>query len=170
MQKTLHKLRANYESNEDVVVLHKGTKNFWRQRRIVDIYIIKHSKFQILEIVCFLPHFSVEVPRVYLAFSVLACILDEQEIEEKCNARKEYFLRQRKPINNDSILEKVTEDLAVAYLISKIELHSVNEGNGYQICIDSNTNQGDAETKESFTCEKPHNLEPLVIKHNAITS
>ena len=171
MQKQLHKIKSTYESNnENVLVIYEGSKNLWRQRLTIDIYIIQHSKFHTLEVVCFLPHSSIEVPRVYISFPALAPFLDKEEIEEKCNARKEFFLRQRKQIDNDSVLEKVTEDLAVAFIISKLDLQSVNAGHGYQVHIESKIHKGDAHTKESFFCAKPHNLEPLVIKHNAVTS
>ena len=167
---SLHKLRTNYESNEDVFVI-EGSKNFWRQRRTVDIYIVKHTKNHIVEVVCYVPHSSVELPRVYVSFPALFAVLDEQEIEEKCNARKEFFLRQKKPIDNNSILQKVTDDLAIAFLVSKIDLQSVSADHGYQIVIESKYNNGDANhTNDSFFCAKPSNLEPWVIKHNALTS
>lgn len=171
MQKppSLFKVKSTYEFNDCAFVIYEGSKNLWRQRLTIDIYIIKHSKLHILEIVCFLPHSFVEVPRVYISFQALVPFLDEKEIEEKCNARKEFFLRQRKPVDIDSILEKVTEDLAVAYLVSKIDLHSVSGGHGNQITIESKSHKADVHTKDIF-CSKPHNLEPLIIKHNGLTS
>ena len=167
---SLQKMRTNYDSNENVFVLHKCSKNFWRQRRIVDVYIIKHRIFHMLEIVCFLPHPSIEVPRVYISSPALVELLDKEEIEEKCNARKEFFLRQRKEVDKNYILEKVTEDLAVAYLTSKIELLSVNESHGYQIVIDNKTHEESPRAKDSVFCTKPHNLEPLVIRHHGLIS
>lgn len=171
MQKstTLHKVKSPYEVNDCAFVIYEGSKNLWRQRLTIDIYIVKHCKLHILEVVCFLPHSSVEVPRVYISFQALVPILDEKEIEEKCNSRREFFLRQRKPVENDSILEKVTEDLAVAYIVSKIDLQSVSADHGHLISIDSKSHKGDVHIKDIF-CSKPHNLEPLIIKHNGLTS
>eukprot|EP01036_Dinobryon_divergens_P029549 gene29548-38666_t len=149
--------------------MHKGSKNFWRQRRIVDIYIVKHISFHILEVICFLPHTSVELPRVYISFPALVAILDEQEIEEKCHARKEFFLRQKKRIDSNTILEKVTEDMVVAYIVSKIDLQAICEDR-YQILFESTNNEGDAHTKASFIFPKPHNLEPFVVHYNTLAS
>lgn len=172
MQKkiSLQKFRATYESNENVFVIYEGSKTFWRQRLTADIYVIKHSTLQTLEIVYFLPHTSIEVPRVYIALSALLANFDEKEIKEKFNLRKEVLIRQRKAIDNNSILEKVTEDLAIAFLISKIDLQSVSSSHGYQISIESNDNNRDARMKDRFICARPQNLKPLVIYHSALAS
>ena len=96
---SLHKMRKNYDSNENVYVIHKCSKNFWRQRQIVDVYIIKHCIFHILEIVCFLPHLSVEVPRVYISSPALVELLDKEEIEENVTLEKNFSsVRERKSI------------------------------------------------------------------------
>ena len=172
MQKTLstNKVKTTYECNENVFMIYEGTKNFWRQRLSADIYIIKHKILQILEIVYFLPHLSVEVPRVYISLQALVAILDVRDIKDKFNIRKETFIRQRKEVDKNYILEKVTEDLAVAYLTSKIELPSVNESHGYQIVIDNKTHEESPRAKDSVFCTKPHNLEPLVIRHHGLIS
>ena len=168
---SLPKVKVSYESNDTIFVIYDGSKTFWRQRLTVDIYVIKHSTLQILEVVYFLPHTSSEVPRVYVSISALLAYLDEREIKEKFNSRKEVLIRQRKPIDNNTILQKVTDDLAIAFLVSKIDLQSVSADHGYQIVIESKYHNGDDNhTNGSFFCAKPSNLEPLVIKHNASTS
>ena len=106
---------------------------------------------------------------VYADISYLVAILDEQEIEEKCHARKEFFLRQKKRIDSNTILEKVTEDMVVAYIVSKIDLQAICEDR-YQILFESTNNEGDAHTKASFIFPKPHNLEPFVVHYNTLAS
>ena len=74
---SLHRLCTYYDSNENVLVMvREVSKNFWRRK--VDIYIIKHTNFHILEIACFLSKTSAEVSRVYTSFPALIALLPEK--------------------------------------------------------------------------------------------
>jgi hypothetical protein len=66
-------------------VLFRGTKTFWKTKNRVEIAVIDHRDFDVLEVVAFEPVLQVEAPRIYVDAQVLRHILtvDDQNGELK---------------------------------------------------------------------------------------
>lgn len=156
-------IKPTYTCGENVVVLYEGSKNLWRWRQNVDILIVSHKMFQIIEVVCFIPHTAKEVSRVYLSHPVLEKRLNKDEIGEKVQSRKEFLLRQNKNIVIQSIADKVLEDLKVAYILARIDL--LEEGPGFQVNVLERNCDGSILDAE-FVCAKPEQLNPLELSYH----
>mmetsp|Transcript_13966 Transcript_13966/g.30851 ORF Transcript_13966/g.30851 Transcript_13966/m.30851 type:complete len:100 (-) Transcript_13966:807-1106(-) len=50
----------------EVEVLFEGCKNFWSKEAMVDIIIVAHKKYGLIEIVTYAPLVDREAPRLYL--------------------------------------------------------------------------------------------------------
>ena len=160
-------IKPTYTCGENAVVLYEGSKNLWRWRQNVDIFIVSHKALQIFEVVCFIPHTVNEVSRIYLAHTLLEKRFNKEEIEEKIQSRKEFLLRHNKPVAIQSIADKVLEDLKVGYILARIELQE--EGPGYQAVIIERTCDG-LISEANFICEKPEQLKPLELFHHQDSS
>lgn len=161
INKTL--IKPIYTCGENLAVLYEGSKNLWRWRQNVDIIIVSHKLFQILEVVCLIPRAIKEVSRVYLSHQVLEKRLNKEEIEEKIQSRKEFLLRQNKSVVLQAIADKVVEDLKVAYILARVDL--LEEGPGFQVNIIERNCDGSISDAE-FVCAKPEQLDPLELRNH----
>mmetsp|Transcript_4027 Transcript_4027/g.5636 ORF Transcript_4027/g.5636 Transcript_4027/m.5636 type:complete len:539 (+) Transcript_4027:439-2055(+) len=164
--------KATYAaSTKDVKVIYDGSKNFWRQRTSIDIYIVSHTVFHIIEVICFDHAAAFAAPRIYISKETLKPKLDSKDIEEKIRLRKEFFLRQKKPIVLEEILEEVLEDEIVHYITSKINLkETVNQ---FEVVISHQTHDALNPTvfaEVDLCCEKPVDLHPFDINYKKSTT
>lgn len=156
-----------YVCTDDVRVIYEGSKSFWRLRLAIDIYIVKHSAFQVLELICFNPQTSIESHRIYIQILSLSQAIDAEEIENKVNERKEYLHRQKKEIEYNSVLETVLEDLMVSYLTARVNV--LDQSEPLNIIVTEKIGHY-LPSMASFVCDKPPNLKPFEIVHQILVT
>ena len=165
MRKIFPRKDNNNSHPKNVEVIYEGSKSFWRHRISVDIYIVHYTIHDTIEVVCFLPHSAVEAPRIYISFPTLVSRFDPNELEEKINHGKEGFIRQRKPFDTEAIVEKAKRDLAVSFIVAKIEIQPLS-GHGFQVVFVEKVGRDE----HLLFTSRPEGLNPLHINHNPITS
>lgn len=156
---------------KDVKVIYDGSKNFWRQRMSIDIFIVSHKVFHIIEVICFDHTAAFAAPRIYISKEALKPKLDSKDVEEKIRLRKEFFLRQKKHIMLEEILEEVLEDEIVHYITSKISLKETADK--FEVIITHQTHDALNPTvfaEVDLYCEKPAELHPFEIIYKKSTT
>jgi hypothetical protein len=164
--------KATYAApTKEVKVIYDGSKNFWRQRMSIDIYIVSHKIFHMIEIICFDHAAAFAAPRIYISKETLKPKLDSKDVEEKLRLRKEFFLRQRKPYVLEEILEDVLEDEIVHFIISKINLKEA--ANQLEVVVTHQIHDAlnpTAFVEVDLRCEKPVDLHPFEIVYKKSTT
>lgn len=161
--------KASYTSSEDVKVIYEGSKSLWRQRINFDVFIVNHKLFKVIEVICFNPTADIEAPRIYLSPSKLKSKLDTSDIEDKVMSRKEFLIRQKKPIIYDDLMQEVVEDQIVLYITSKLNLKETEDKSGkFSVIVQQ---AGDViSSNDNIVCEKPTDLQPLMISYHKTSS
>eukprot|EP00597_Dinobryon_sp_UTEXLB2267_P012689 CAMPEP_0170113114 /NCGR_PEP_ID=MMETSP0020_2-20130122/9647_1 /TAXON_ID=98059 /ORGANISM="Dinobryon sp., Strain UTEXLB2267" /LENGTH=557 /DNA_ID=CAMNT_0010339311 /DNA_START=54 /DNA_END=1727 /DNA_ORIENTATION=- len=159
--------KASYLSSADVKVIYEGSKSLWRQRLSFDVFIVNHKVFKVIEVICFNPAADTEAPRMYFSPLKLKSKLDTSDIEEKVKSRKEFLIRQKKPIVHDELMEEVVEDQIVHYITSKLNVKEADYNSGKFSVVVQQT--GDV-ANEDIVCEKPADLRPLEISYPKTSS
>jgi len=167
--------KSDYSCDDNVKMIYEGSKTLWKQRITIDIYIVSHKLFQVLEIISFSPQQGIESSRIYISLPAISNKFDPNEIEEKTRTRKEYNARQRRPLQEDTIKDLVTEDLVVQYILPRVNINEskTNKEESFDvIIIERSRDSLDKRnaTEVSILVDKPDELIPLQIFHNKLTS
>lgn len=166
--------KASYICSNDVKVIYEGSKTLWRLRLSIDIYMINHKRFHVIEIVCYNPVQQVEAPRLYLSPAKLRRKLDSKEIEEKIKIRNEFLVRQKKFIPNEEIVEEVMEDQLINYVVSKLNVTTMSDNRNAQFEVSlpqvMDHSNPSLSTADEIFCLKPDELQPLQIVYKKMTT
>lgn len=142
----------------------EGTKLFWRTRNNLDICIIEHSDFNILEVVLYEPSIDVEAQRIYINLKVLKTKLNNEDIEEKLSFAK----RNNIPLTEQFISGIMNKSIS-DYILNrmKIDYYNVVERK-LEVSIRLTEVDLALGSTEPFFCSKPENFVPHVVKHHKL--
>lgn len=111
-------------TNTDLV--YKGTKTFWKTRVNLDLVIIYHPKSHCVEVITHHPEIGREC-RLYLSSTGLLSKLDHNDLQLRLGEKKEVFIKQKKPVNNQQLLKEVLYSSMTNYIQSRIA-YSISDG------------------------------------------
>ena len=147
--------RSSFYSTKDIIMIYEGSKTMWRQRTTMDIYIVRHKLLQIVEIICYSPSVDQEANRIYVSQALFKKRLSPNDLEEKMKIRMEVFIRQKKPLIHDELLQSELDEQITQYIISRINL---KDSEKFEVTLSSQFI-----CEDDIICEKPEKLEPLPI-------
>lgn len=136
-------------------MIYEGSKTMWRQRITMDIYIVRHKFFQVVEIICYSPSIVQEANRIYVSQALFKDKLSPNDLEEKMKKRMEVFIRQKKPLIRDELLQAELDEQVTQYIVSRINLM---DSENFEVTLCSQFN-----CQDDIICEKPEFMEPLQI-------
>ena len=148
--------RSSFLSTQDTIMIYEGSKTMWRQRITMDIYIVRHKLCQIVEIICYSPAVDQEANRIYVSQGLFKNKLSPNDLEEKMKRRMEVFIRQKKPLIHDELLQLELDEQITQYIISRINLRDSEK---FEITL-----SGQFSCEDDIICEKPENMESFPIK------
>lgn len=144
-------------------VIFKESKFFWRERCTVDIVIIEHRTFGVLELICYESSTDKYAARIYFKESVLAAKLDSDELLEKLRIAKEPFLRRHEAPDEALLQSAVLDSAMVEYILARLsvcEFSSTAFSMEFQLkAYDKKEPDSGGENINLLVCEKPLNLE-----------
>jgi hypothetical protein len=108
-------------------VIFESSKCFWKSKCTLDVCIVHHSTFDVLEVIAFEPNIASESPRIFVDCNNLAHMINESDIQEHTKKLKEPFLR-RKEVPDEAKLVAQARNEAKAELIMnrlQVEKYSV---------------------------------------------
>lgn len=148
--------RSSFLSTQDTIMIYEGSKTMWRQRNTMDIYIVRHKLFQIVEIICYSPAVDQEANRIYVSQGLFKKKLSPNDLEVKMKQRIELFIRQKKPLIHDELLQLELDEQITQYIISRINLRDSEK---FEVTL-----SGQFICEDDIICEKPENMESFPIK------
>lgn len=109
-------------ADQDVEVIFQGAKCFWRTRNTVDIMLVLHKEFNVIEVITYEPSFNKEAPRIYLNNNIVDSKIDQSEVEEKMRLAKEPILRRREVPNNEVLLKNIINNTKADYVMNRLSI------------------------------------------------
>jgi hypothetical protein len=163
---TRQKRRLQAEHNV-MEVIFESSKCFWRSRCTLDVCIVHHSTFDVLEVIAFEPNIVMESPRIFVDCNNLGHMIDESNIEDRTKMLKELFLR-RKEVPDEAKLVAQARHEAKAELIMnrlQVEEYSVEARTLQMIIVETAC---DMETgRPRIVCTRPPGLKSYLWMHAA---
>lgn len=157
--------KSIYHLTDDEKMIYEGSKTFWRHRLTLDLYIVYHKMFHILEIISFHSQESFEAPRIYVPYPFVVNKLDSIELRDKIHHRKEYFHRKKNTVDERTIFDEVVEDMITHLITSRINVKKTQaDSTSYELILSNG--KADGAVDESILCDKPLDLQPLQITHS----
>ncbi|KAJ1432815.1 hypothetical protein B484DRAFT_21193 [Ochromonadaceae sp. CCMP2298] len=101
-------------------VLYQGCKNFWRKGAMVDIILVAHKNYGLIEVVTYAPRMDREAPRLYLNEDILFSLQDADKCEESLREAKEILLRQRKVSDKDKLKAEILKESKINYILNHL--------------------------------------------------
>ena len=147
--------RSSFLSTKDVIMIYEGSKTMWRQRITLDIYIVRHKFLQVVEIICFSPSIQKEANRIYVSQASFKNKLSPNELDEKMKKRMEVFIRQKKPLIRDELLQAELDEQVTEYIVSRI---NIKDTKNFEVTLSSQFS-----CQDDIVCEIPECMEPLQI-------
>jgi hypothetical protein len=153
--------KQSFVATPGMEVQYEGSKSFWKSRTNLDILIVSHPKNNCLEIIGYDANKGVE-SRTYANAALLSTKLDQNEIREKVEEKKELYNRQKKPVNAAQLQKEVVVNAMNQYIISRLQVDEVNTAE-LKIFLSSMTGDKiNEETKQlDIVSEIPKGLAPL---------
>lgn len=110
----------NMSGEQAAEVIFQGSKCYWRTRNTVDIMLVLHNDFNVIEVITYEPTIDKEAPRIYLENSILNTKIDQEEVQEKLRAAKEIILRRREAPNADKLLKEIINNAKTDYILNRL--------------------------------------------------
>ncbi|KAJ1410497.1 hypothetical protein B484DRAFT_435827 [Ochromonadaceae sp. CCMP2298] len=107
----------------EIEVLYQGCKNFWRSGAMVDIILLAHKNYGLIEVVTYAPKVDREAPRLYLNDDILFSLLDTSKCEESLREAKELLLRQHKVPDKAFLMAAILKESKVNYILNRLSTH-----------------------------------------------
>jgi hypothetical protein len=147
-----------------VEVLFEGCKNFWREEAMVDIIIVAHENYGLIEIVTYAPVIDREAPRLYLDEDILFSLLDTEQCEESLRDAKELFLRQRKVPDKAALKRKIVRESKLSCILNRLSVEvCCLETRSFRVGFDFNFR--DREDANKLLRERPRYMKKFVSPH-----
>jgi len=93
----------------------------------MELFVVNHKTFNIIEIVCYNSKVHKESPRIYVNTAIMFTKFKEDEIAEAIRSKKEVFIRQRKPVDVKKITNEVMNKFAVQFILSRLVVSEAGE-------------------------------------------
>jgi hypothetical protein len=153
--------KQSFVATPGMEVQYEGTKSFWETGTNLDILIVSLPKNNCLEIIGYDRNKGAE-SRIYANAALLSTKLDQNEIRQKVEEKKELYNRQRKPVDVAQIEKEVVVNAMNQYILCRLQVDEVNTA---ELKIFLSFMTGDKineETKQlDIVSEIPKGLTPL---------
>lgn len=155
---------------EKAIVIHQGSKFFWRTRNSIDVSIIDHKNFNVTEVVSYEPSIDLEAKRIYLNSIILGTKLDQELMEEKLR-----FAKQNNVPHTERFLKDIEQQAATDYILNRLFLTEFAIApKSFAVQLQFNFRDRDLEVGddsiEKLLCDCPAGLSPYKIIHHKIYS
>jgi len=107
-------------------IVQRGSKLFWKARTTIDVLLVEHKQYDVIEIVCSDSTTSQEAPRIYVRSSVLRGKICDDEIQSRMYELTEPILQRKgtiSPVDKEILLTKVWKSALYEYVDERLELH-----------------------------------------------
>lgn len=111
-------------NRDRVKALFDGSKEFWREKKTINIIILDHIDISCIELIALCPDFLNECSKLYFNSEALSSILDQQEFTFQMKTVQEQLLIKNKSVSNKSLTRKVTSAMIVNFLLDHLHLKS----------------------------------------------
>ena len=106
---------------ESVRVIFEGPKVFWKTRVTLDIVIVEHTNFGVLEVIAFDAELKLEAPRLYIDQEDLQSMINQQNfIQRFVSLEKEKAARQNEAVEIVDITKRATDKATADYILDRI--------------------------------------------------
>jgi hypothetical protein len=92
----------------------------------VDVCIIHHKTFDVLEVAAFEPAISVESARIFVRGSTLAHMITEVDLQERIKKLKEPFLRRKEAPDEVRLLLQARNEARADMIVNRLQIGSYN--------------------------------------------
>lgn len=126
----------------------KGTKTFWKTRVNLDLVIVYHPKSHCIELISHHPDVGREC-RLYLSSTGLLSKLDHHDLQLRLGEKKEVFIKQKKPVNNQQLIKEVLYSSITNYIQSRIA-YSISDDSDPSFVVTLQPLMGDNFVTDTF--------------------
>jgi hypothetical protein len=132
----------------------------------VDVCIIYHHTFDVLEVVAFEPTIAVESSPIFVDHTHLALMINENEVQERTRALKEPFLRRKEVPDAAKLFVQARNEAKAELVMNRLQIKNY--------CVESKVLQMtlvdtfcDVEKRRpKLMCAKPPGLRTYVWTHS----
>lgn len=141
-------------------VYYQSSRCFGQHGINVDIALVEHANFGILELITHEVNVNAEAPRIYLDMALLKSAIQPSKLETRVNAMREPLLRLREVVNEQTILQTATKNAIIELLLGQLVIMEYNaEARSFVVGIGSSI--------VNCVCPAPTNLAPYKMVHKA---
>lgn len=106
-------------------VLYEGSKCFWRTRNTLDVTIVEHEDFAVVEVLAYDPGLDAEAPRLYLDDINLRSKVDATFIDRFVRLEKEKAMRKKITPDSRAYHQKAVDQARVDYILDRLFVKSL---------------------------------------------
>lgn len=103
-----------------IAVLHQGSKSYWKNGMFLEILLVEHLDFGVIEVIAFEPRKQLETNRLFVDSTKLRDTLSSDEINGRVKESIETENRRKMPINRSEIAKAVMNNFVKEFLMNRI--------------------------------------------------
>jgi hypothetical protein len=103
-------------------VLHEVPKCFWKWRCTLDVCIVHHTSFDVIEVVAFEPSIARESSRIFVDCSALALMVSDTEVQERVKLLKEPSLRRKETPDAQKLEAQAFKDVKAELIMNRLQI------------------------------------------------
>lgn len=115
--------------SKDKKVIFDGPKCFWKTKHTLDVIIIEHVGFNVIEVVAYDPVSDVEAPRLYLDDRNLRSKIDVVYVEKCIHYEKEIALRRKQAPDIQAYRSRAVDQARVDYILNRLVVEASSSEN-----------------------------------------
>ena len=153
-------------------VIFQGAKPYWRTRNTLDVMLVEHRKFNMIELITYDPTLDKESPRIYLDNTILNSKLDQADIDARLLVVKEPFIRRREVPDSAKLLKDIINRAKADYVLNRLFISEYSlEKKHITVEIQFNFRDRDDELHTGtdvglLVCQKPSLLQRYKSPHH----
>src|SRR5690349_3155074 len=147
----------------DAKVIYQGPKVFWKTKVTLEVVVVEHFVFNVLEIACFDSALNEEAPRLFIDDNVLQSKIDTNIVERLKELEKDKIRLKGGAVDEQAVAIKVLRQARVEYILDRLCIKDYSPRDK-KVIVDLQFNFHDREsdtvvTVASMLTRKPHGLQ-----------
>lgn len=103
-------------------VMYEAPKCFWKWRCTLDVCVVHHTSFDVIEVIAFEPSIARESSRIFVDCSALALMVSEAEVQQRVKKLKEPFLRRKEAPDVAKLELQALNDAKAELIVNRLQI------------------------------------------------
>lgn len=156
-------------------IIFAGPKCFWKTKHTLDILLVEHPFYRIVELIAYDPAADVEPPRLYIDNKMLCAMIDIGFVGSFVEQEKEKAIRRKQRPDLDEYRCAAMDKARIDYILHRLSVENEAVGkDGFKVYLQFTVSEMEDETGgpsvQEMVVLRPLKLQPYQTHHRKLVT